>query len=119
MPKQYCLCGCGGLVIRSKSHPEREKRYINGHNSKGKGIGWIINNGYRRRTFRGVDYFKYEHVLIMEKFLGRRLIKGEIVHHKNGDKLDNRLSNLELMTISQHMKEHYPNRKLNSLGQFI
>lgn len=38
----------------------------------------------------------------MEKKLGRLLTKDEVVYHKNGNKLDNRPSNLELMEKRQH-----------------
>ena len=43
----------------------------------------------------------------MEKKLGRPLEKGEIVHHKDEDKKNNKPSNLELMASqSQHAKHH-------------
>jgi hypothetical protein len=42
-----------------------------------------------------------EHIAVMEAHIGRRLIKGETVHHKNGQRADNRLSNLELWSHAQ------------------
>lgn len=38
----------------------------------------------------------YEHRLIASQMLGRLLVEGEVVHHLNGDILDNRPENLEV-----------------------
>lgn len=42
------------------------------------------------------------HRVILERLLGRELVKGEYVDHKNGDGLDNRRANLRLATNSQN-----------------
>lgn len=69
------------------------------------GSGVITQQGYRRLTKRNHPNSTksgnvLEHVFVMSSFLGRPLVKGETVHHKNGDRLDNRIENLELWSTN-------------------
>ena len=50
--------------------------------------------------------YAYEHQLVAEQMLGRRLAKGEVVHHRNGIRTDNRPENLEVTTASEHARHH-------------
>lgn len=56
-------------------------------------------NGYMKIKV-GPQEWKYEHRHVMEQAVGRVLFTEEGVHHKNGDKADNRVDNLELWSSS-------------------
>jgi hypothetical protein len=47
-----------------------------------------------------------EHILLAEAKLGRPLEDGEEVHHLNGDRADNRLENLQVLSKSDHIRLH-------------
>lgn len=70
-----------------------------------RGKGTITWNGYKLITIGGNQI--QEHRVVMEKNLGRKLLRSEIVHHKNHNKLDNRLENLEILTRSEHKTLHH------------
>jgi hypothetical protein len=60
--------------------------------------------GFREVRWGGYVYVKpksgskwpLEHRMVMEQMLGRQLHPDESVHHRNGDRQDNRPENLEL-----------------------
>ena len=73
--------------------------------------GYFMENGYKRVLIpygERTDSNKYimEHRLIMEKHIGRKLKDDEVVHHKNRNRGDNRISNLQVMTYAEHSAHH-------------
>jgi len=65
---------------------------------------------YRMKMYKGKRI--YEHRLVMQTHLERELESTEFVHHKDGDTLNNNLSNLELIPNGRinHAKFHSDNR---------
>lgn len=66
-------------------------------------------NPYVRIFVDGVCMYKHRHV--MQQHLGRELTSEEIIHHIDGDKINNALSNLMIVTGQEHMILHYREAK--------
>lgn len=60
-----------------------------------------MTNGYISVWIDGSGY-KYEHRVVMEKHLGRALNRSEIVHHIDGNRENNDISNLQVMSKREH-----------------
>jgi hypothetical protein len=69
-----------------------------------------FNTARKRWVIKTEDGWIEEHRYVMEKSLGRKLTKNEIVHHIDHDKLNNDISNLELTSRSEHMRHHSTGR---------
>ena len=53
----------------------------------------------------------YEHRIIMEKHLKRNLLPTETVHHIDGNKKNNAIENLVVLSVSDHAIQAWKDRK--------
>jgi hypothetical protein len=131
---EYILCGCNcGAMMPKYDWKGRERKYLNREHSgrttfKGKKHSdetkqkisqshtKIEKASFYRQGYKYLyipnhpnsskDGYIGEHVYAMSQHLGRPLKKGEHTHHKNKNRADNRIENLELHTPSSHMQLH-------------
>jgi len=73
---------------------------------------WLVTAppGYKGKTYIKNRYV-FEYRLLVEQSMGRLLKPWEQVHHKNGNKLDDRLENLEILDTKTHRDFHSNLRK--------
>lgn len=121
-----CKCGNCNVMIAEYDNKGRKRRYELGHyvhfrkkenrlygekHPRYKGHRWKHKHGYiyvkignhpRARK----DGYVLEHILVLEKKLGRYLTKDEQSHHINGIRDDNRPENLTVLHGSEHGLHH-------------
>jgi hypothetical protein len=82
-------CGCRLLIKRKGKDSPRWRGGVLKRN------GYTMISDPSHPNCDSLGYVR-EHVKVMSKMLGRPLLRGETVHHKNGLRSDNRPENLEL-----------------------
>lgn len=115
----------GDMRGRHKNHARGDK------NARWAGNKLVTSHGYiavrvplnhphawgppRLRHFK----YAYEHIVAMMAHIGRPIAENEIVHHRDGDRTNNDLRNLQLMTAADHQRYHATEtRERDELGHF-
>lgn len=118
--------GCGkGHWVRSKDKNQvcvhcvpkavgsNHPRWSGGHRVKHGYVLVHLEKGDPMRAMADRSGWVLEHRLVVARLLGRLLQQGEIVHHINGIKSDNRDSNLQLLVEKKH-NSHLVTKELQS-----
>jgi hypothetical protein len=119
-----CECGCGQRTAIAPKNDSRKgivkgqhMRFVNGHNHNSenhpqwKGGRFIHKTGYVKIHSpdhpRAVGGYVFEHVLVMEKVLGRPILSTEAIHHIDEVRHNNDPGNLMLFAkIVMHTRFH-------------
>lgn len=124
----YCQCGCGQKTKRMSKTATGEgykkgeyRRFIRFHHQR------VIKN-FKNKMFKHKGYiylYAPEHPnptqgkyikrsrLTIENHIGRYLKSTEQIHHINGIKDDDRIENLQIVTLSEHNSIHYKDKSKN------
>ena len=94
LSEQRCAAIKAGVSAKHRSRNQRGQ-----FNANWTGAGWVHHTGYQYITNADGEQIT-EHRDVMQRKLGRKLFAHETVHHRNGDRLDNRIENLELWSTA-------------------
>ena len=100
---------CSNLIPKHYSEYKYQIKY-------GYFVVWLHPQDFFRPMAWRSGYI-LEHRLIMAQHLGRCLQRWEIVHHINGDKKDNRVENLQLMSDDRHKQITILGNRISHLEQ--
>lgn len=79
--------------------------------------GYILIRVGTDHHLADVRGYAYEHRIVAEEKLGRQLEPGEIVHHLNEDRMDNRPGNIMVhASIGHHIQAHGGNKETQRIG---
>lgn len=126
MNRKCKSCGLSGRTFKMTKKrvvSEETKRKLS-KTMKGRFVGENAGNWKGgRHVYHGYRYcyvpehpkrinncYVSEHILVIEKIIGRYLKNDEVVHHMDGDKLNNKIENLMLMLRKEHSKLHADKR---------
>lgn len=135
IPYGYCGCGCGRKTLRRQRTNNKlnqlkgeYNKYLRSHrnhngsnNSRWKGGRKITPQNYVMIYFpghpRASKSYVYEHILVVEKIIGKYLPKKAEVHHIDNNRTNNTPSNLILcQNKSYHNLLHLRERALKECG---
>jgi len=123
---KLCECGCGMPTAMATKTTTSEgikkgeyRRFVQHHHAKvttlagAESSSWsggkIKSGGYIKVADKRIgrkNPYTYEHVMVLENFLGRQLLPSEVSHHINEIKTDNRIENLLALTRAEHTEIH-------------
>ena len=93
--KQLCRTHYRRRLTTGDAQPDKPVRVVTGVRNKNHGYWRVVVPPELRALTMGRTS-ELEHRLVMAQMLGRPLWPNESVHHRNGNRLDNRPENLEL-----------------------